>query len=66
MNVAKAKFLVVRRHWTQMGEKQEQERIIKLLEARILQNIAPDIHSYELLHNQLVNKLIALIKGHDK
>lgn len=32
MNVVKAKFLVVRRHWTQVGEERERERIIKLLE----------------------------------
>ena len=34
MNVAKAKFLVVRRHWTQVGEKRERERIIELLKSK--------------------------------
>jgi hypothetical protein len=32
MNAVKAKLLVVRRHWTQVGEERERERIIKLLE----------------------------------
>lgn len=40
MNVAKAKFLVVRRHWTQVGAKQEQERIIKLLHQELQPSFA--------------------------
>jgi hypothetical protein len=40
MNLAKAKFLVVRRHWTQMGAKQEQERIIKLLHQELADGFA--------------------------
>jgi len=31
MNVAKAKLLVVRRHWYQQGQMAEYERIIELL-----------------------------------
>jgi hypothetical protein len=31
MNAIKAKLLVVRRHWTQVGEERERERIIKRL-----------------------------------
>jgi hypothetical protein len=31
MNVAKAKLLVVRRHWYQQGQIEEYERIIRLL-----------------------------------
>ena len=44
----------------------ERERIIKLLETKVLKNVSPDVHSLELLHNQLVNSLIALIKGENK
>jgi hypothetical protein len=46
-----------------LGAVEERERIIKLLETKALKNVSPDIHSLELLHNQLVNSLIALIKG---
>lgn len=31
MNVAKAKLLVVRRHWHQQGQLAEQKRIVELL-----------------------------------
>lgn len=34
MNIAKAKFLVVRRHWTQVGEERERKRIIELLKSK--------------------------------
>lgn len=44
----------------------ERERIIKLLETKVLKNVSPNIHSLELLHNQLVNNCIALIKGENK
>jgi hypothetical protein len=66
MNLAKAKFLVVRRHWTQMGEERERERIIKLLEDEqwhdmVIQMTSPPkrAHSYDCIGC----KQISLIKG---
>lgn len=54
MNVAKAKFLVVRRHWTQMGAKQEQERIIKLLE---------DDGERNYISQETFDYVVSIIKG---
>lgn len=48
------------------GMEYKEQEIIKLLETKVLKNVSPDVHSLELLHNQLVNSLIALIKGENK
>lgn len=64
MNVAKAKFLVVRRHWTQVGEERERKRIIELLEAEIKTVSNPMMVDREYLDG--IDTSIALIKGEDK
>lgn len=48
------------------GALQERERMIKLLEERIIPSGNPDVHSLDSLHNLMLNNLIALIKGHNK
>lgn len=48
----------------QLGVKHAEQRIIKLLEERVLTH--PEPSHYDLLHNQLVNALIAVIKGENK
>ena len=47
-----------------LAVKVERERIIKLLETRTYNH--PEPSHLDLLHNQLVNSLIALIKGENK
>jgi hypothetical protein len=63
MNLAKAKFLVVRRHWTQMGAKQEQERIIKLIEDNTMTMTSPLDSTVMRSLRMSPSELIALIKG---
>ena len=60
MNVAKAKLLVVRRHWYQQGQMAEYERIIDLLS-----NIAWTSITTTNDDSRMVNTkdLIALIQG---
>lgn len=53
-------------YWIDFGKREEQERIIKLLEARILPEDTPKVHSYSSLHNLMLNNYIALIKGENK
>jgi hypothetical protein len=59
MNVAKAKFLVVRRHWAQVGAEQERERIIKTLEETM------DVYLKDqlLVEAAIIANAIAFIKG---
>lgn len=52
-------------HYEQ-GVSDERARIIKLLEARILPEETPKVHSYDSLHNLMLNNMIALIKGEQK
>jgi hypothetical protein len=50
----------------------ERERIIKLLETRLLTNPQPNMENDTLgsfshaMHNQMINNMIALIKGDNK
>jgi hypothetical protein len=61
MNAVKAKLLVVRRHWTQVGEERERERIIKLLEAEIKRVSNPMLVDREYLDG--LETAIDFIKG---
>lgn len=53
-------------YWIEFGKSEERERIIKLLEERILPAGNPDVHSLDSLHNLMLNSLIARIKGENK
>ena len=60
MNLAKAKLLVVRRHWYQQGQMAEYERIIDLLSNISWVSIAKTDDESRMVNTK---DLIALIQG---
>lgn len=58
-----------REFYREQGRCEEQERIIKLLETRLLTKPQPTdtLGSFShAMHNQMINNMIALIKGENK
>lgn len=60
MNKEKAKLLVVRKHWTQVGEERERERIIELLENQSSCSCeTPVSHAIALIKGEPIDSLVA-------